>query len=151
MKYQTIDELGHFDFGEAVIAEMKQMNGYFYAVLDNVTILPENSCNRDIRKMRTNNLTLKIQEGRIHTMTEEGYKIYNADGKLLEQKEDQVIAPEKYNDTLAALTECIIYSMEKREKEYTISIDTEDHTYRIALSGEKDVEEWERFFNLDSM
>ena len=33
---------------------------------------------------------------------------------------------------------------------YEISIDTEDHTYLIKVSGTEDTEEWERFLNLDA-
>ena len=49
MKYHTINELDHFCFKEAYIAQICAVNGMFEIVFDNVTILPENSCNRDIR------------------------------------------------------------------------------------------------------
>ena len=49
MNYKTIDELNNFDFSESVISEVETMNGTFHLWLDNVTILPECSCNRDIR------------------------------------------------------------------------------------------------------
>ena len=42
--------------------------------LSNVTILPENSCNRDIREMRANDLVLKIEEPVIRSLVREGYK-----------------------------------------------------------------------------
>ena len=63
-------------------------NGIFEMILDNVTILPQNSCNRDIREMRANELKLKIREPEITAFVEEGYKVYDADGNLKEKKED---------------------------------------------------------------
>lgn len=54
----------------------------FEIVFDNVTILPANSCNRDIREMRANELVLKISEPKIEALVEEGYKVYDANGNL---------------------------------------------------------------------
>lgn len=48
MKYHTINELDHFCFKEAYIAQICAVSGMFEIVFDNVTILPANSCNRDI-------------------------------------------------------------------------------------------------------
>lgn len=57
--------------------------GFFHMTLSNVTILPENSCNRDIREMRANDLVLKIEEPVIRSLVREGYKVYDANGALL--------------------------------------------------------------------
>ena len=46
MKYHTINELDHFCFKEAYIAQICAVSGMFEIVFDNVTILPANSCNR---------------------------------------------------------------------------------------------------------
>ena len=106
MKYHTINELDHFCFKEAYIAQICAVNGMFEIVFDNVTILPENSCNRDIREMRANELVLKISEPKIEALVEEGYKVYDANGNLKQKNEDITIAPEAYVDKLKEL-ECI--------------------------------------------
>ena len=93
MKYHTINELDHFCFKEAYIAQICAV-----IVFDNVTILPENSCNRDIREMRANELVLKISEPKIEALVEEGYKVYDANGNLKQKNEDITIAPEAYAD-----------------------------------------------------
>lgn len=149
MKYRTLNELNHFNFADANISELKQMNGYFYAILDNVTILPENSCNRDIRQMRTNHLIFQIPNGQIIKFVEEGYKVYDANGNLSRQYDDTVIPVENYNEELQKLTDCVIYSIQKTDSIYILSIDTEDHTYLIHISGTEDTEEWDRFMSKD--
>ena len=53
-KYSTINEVNHFEFGEAVVGDIQLTERMFHLVLDNVKICPANSCNRDIRMMRTN-------------------------------------------------------------------------------------------------
>lgn len=44
MKYYTENELQNFRFEGAYIAETCAVNGIFEMILDNVTILPQNSC-----------------------------------------------------------------------------------------------------------
>ena len=118
-------------------------------ILDNVTILPQNSCNRDIREMRANELKLKIREPEITAFVEEGYKVYDADGNLKEKKEDILIAAEDQAAKLKELEGCEIYSIEQEKGVYTVSIDTEDHTFMIKVSGSADAEEWDRFLSKD--
>ena len=74
MKYTTTDELEHFSFAEAYIADVQVTGGFFHMTLSNVTILPENSCNRDIREMRANDLVLKIEEPVIRSLVREGLR-----------------------------------------------------------------------------
>ena len=113
MKYYTENELQNFRFEGAYIAETCAVNGIFEMILDNVTILPQNSCNRDIREMRANELKLKIREPEITAFVEEGYKVYDADGNLEEKKEDILIAAEDQAAKLKELEGCEIYSIEQ--------------------------------------
>ncbi len=150
MKYKTTNELEHFDFAESYIAAVQKINSSMQLTLDNVTILPDNSCNRDVRSMRTNGLNLTIQNGRVEMLVEEGYKVYDADGKFIEQHEDKPAVPEQYNDWLKALAddESCIYSLQKLEDRYIFEIDgANERTYVLHISGTRDIEEWDRFLN----
>lgn len=151
MKYRTINEWEHFEFTDAYLSDMQKINGCFQMTLDNVGICPENSKNRDIRKMRTNGLLLRIPDGTVESLTEEGYQVYNADGKLLHQYEDREIPPENWNELLKSFTdgECSLYQAEKTENTYTFIIDaSNDRTYVLRVLGTQDIEEWDRFLNL---
>ena len=134
MKYHTDNELQNFRFEGAYIAETCAVNGIFEMILDNVTILPQNSCNRDIREMRANELKLKIREPEITAFVEEGYILIAAEDQAAKLKE---------------LEGCEIYSIEQEKGVYTVSIDTEDHTFMIKVSGSADTEEWDRFLSKD--
>ena len=50
---------------------------------------------------------------------------------------------------LKELVGCEIYSIEQENGVYTISIDTEDHTFMLKVSGSADIEEWDRFLSKD--
>lgn len=148
MKYKTTDELTHFNFADAYIGEVQVTSGFFHMVLDNVTILPENSCNRDIREMRANNMLFKIEESAIASIVEEGYKVYDANGKLMQTCEDVVIAEKDFAEVAKTLIEGVIYSLEKRENAYVFTIDAaNERTYQLCVAGTHDVEEWDRFLN----
>ena len=134
MKYKTTNECGYFSFRGACVAQMMQMNGYFTATLDNVTILPENSCNRDVRNMRTNNLQLTIREGRIISLIEEGYKIYDANGMLTQQHEDREVPVAEYQTMLETFEGSELYEIEKKDDCYHIAVDADRKSTRLNSS-----------------
>ena len=82
MGYRTVDEWGSFEFQNADVEAIRKERGHWYLELGYVTILPDNSCNRDIRKMGTNELTLQLQHVQVDEILEEGFKLYDADGNL---------------------------------------------------------------------
>lgn len=151
MKYFTTNEWNQFGFSEAYIAEIQKVNGCLQFTLDNVMIEPDNSQNLDIRRMRANELLLCIHNASVERLVEEGYQVYNADGKLMQQYDDTEIPQENYNDLLKSFAdgESRIYSLEKTEDTYIFTIDaSSDRTYVLYVAGTKDTEEWNRFLNL---
>jgi hypothetical protein len=150
MKYKTTNEWNHFDFSQAYISEVRSTLDSLYLVLDNVVILPENSCNRDIRKMRANQLQFTITDANISSFVEEGYKVYDANGNLTRQESNRVLNTDQYAQGFEALVDCTIYSIEKQDSQYEISIDTEDHTFLLVVTGSGDIQEWDKFLNLNS-
>ena len=87
----------------------------------------------------------------IRDRVEEGYKVFDANGNPMKEVEDTVIAEENYFSTISDLSEGIIYSLEKEENTYIFSIDAaNERTYELKVSASHDVEEWERFFNLEA-
>jgi hypothetical protein len=150
MKYHTTNEFEHFEFQEVHISDVQAANGFFHLVLDDVIILPENSCNRDIRKMRANGLVLKIADSRIESLIEEGYKTYDADGKLQGETSDRTVDDTEYSDIFAAFPEGYVYSAEKKDSTYIFVVDAvNEHTYELRVSGSGDVQEWDKFLNIE--
>lgn len=157
MSYRTVDEAENFEFQDAEILEMKLERDHLVLNLGYVTILPENSCNRDIRKMGTNELMLQVQHVKILRFVEEGYKVYDADGNLTGTFEDREVPAEEYTKMFDSLVQGNIYSLIKKKSdggtegyEYEISMDANEHTYQLVVTGTHDVQEWERFMNRES-
>ena len=148
MGFYTENEVETFDFGEAHVAELRFGLGPFYMLLDNVKILERNSCNRDVRTMRTNGLMFRIMDPQIVAVTEEGYKIYNADGVLQQEVPDRAVDPGEYAQLCEQLEDAVVYELKKEGDIYRIAIDGEEHAYTLEIKGSGDSEEWQRFMNL---
>lgn len=146
--YKTIEEMHHFQFEEAYIDSVGMNLDTFVMDLENVKILPENSCNRDIRLMRTNDMTFQIVKASISLICQEGFRRYDADGKLLETVNDEEIPIDQYSSLLKELDGCTLFSIEKNSGLYDICIDGPEHIYHILLKGESDIQKWERFINV---
>ena len=73
MGYHTVDELEHFNFAGAEILEIREYRDQLIFELGFVTILPENTCNRDVREMGTSQLTLKLFHVKEIEIILEGY------------------------------------------------------------------------------
>ncbi|MCI5586271.1 MAG: subtilin biosynthesis sensor protein SpaK [Lachnospiraceae bacterium] len=147
MGYRTVDEFDGFDFKDAHITSMERRNGHFIAVLDDVKILPSNSCNRDIREMRTNELVLKLNDAVVEEFILEGCKIYDADGVLQEAREDTTVESSEYDKTLKEMEDRYIYEITKENDIYTIYIDGDEDSYMIKVKASHDTQEWEKFLS----
>ena len=150
LKYTTRNEFCNFEFSEVHIDDVKIQNGVFQMILDDVKILPENSTNRDIRKMRANGLVLTIEDAQINSFVEEGYKTYDADGNLLREDPDIELDEQQYRDIYEFFIDSYAYLIAQNEDEYTFVIDgTNERTYTIIVQGSGDVEEWDKFLQIE--
>lgn len=154
MKYRTENELEHFCFSEAHIERLEYTSDLFRLYLDNVGILPENSCNRDIRNMRTNGFVLHITEMKILSFVKEGYTYYNADGKFMKKDPDEKIEEADYAEAFLSFSDGYLVELQKKQEEkniYTFTMDAaEEGTYELTVAGTGDVEEWDRFLSIEN-
>lgn len=149
MNFSTTNEFNNFKFSEVHISDIQLGFDALTVILDDVKILPENSKNRDIRTMRTNNLVLKLYNAKIISMIEEGYRIYDADGKLVRTEDDVVIDSDKMSKTMENFIDGYAFAIEKSsESEYSFVVDaSNDRTYNFVVAATSDSEEWDRFMN----
>ena len=134
-KYSTINEVNHFEFGEAVVGDIQLTERMFHLVLDNVKICPEN--------------LFKISDAEIISLVEEGYNEYDADGNLKHTYPDEEVEKAKYDEVAQVLLEGTIYELTLQSGVYTFIIDgTNDRTYALKVTGSGDTQEWNRFLEV---
>ena len=149
MNFITTNEFDNFIFSEVHISDVRYSGDVFTIVLDDVKILPENSKNRDIRTMRTNGLVLKLNNAKILSLIEEGYKIYDADGNLMKTEDDIAIEEADYTEVMNNFLDGYAFVIEKSSNnEFVFVIDgANERTYNLVVYAESDSEEWDRFMN----
>lgn len=147
MSYHTVNEIEHFDFAGAEIYSIEDLGTQISIQLGYVTIKGNNSCNRDIRDMGTNELLLRIKGVSNKTLVREGFKVFDADGNPKEVCEDETIMEEQYQEVFQELENSSLYTLVKEGNEYRFYIDTEDRTYTLFVEAQEDSEQWERFMN----
>lgn len=151
MSYRTENEFTHFKFSDVHVSDIMMSFGTFKICLDNVIIKSENSCNRDIRDMRTNGLVLKLEDADIISFVKEGFKTYDADGNLKSTTPDEEIEEPDYIETFNNFLDGYAFLIEKENQNYTFVFDgTDERTYTMIISASKDVCEWERFMNIEA-
>lgn len=151
MGYHTKNELHHFRFEQSEVYEVRQYRNQLIFTLGYVTILPENTCNRDIREMGTNELELKLLEVSDVKFIHEGFRLYDADGNLKQETEDKVLDATKLCDELKDVCGLSIFELQKKDETYIFYLDTEeDGTYRLEVIAGEDTQDWERFMNRES-
>lgn len=151
MRFSTTNELENFLFEDSYVGELRFGAESFFMTIDNVKILEKNSCNHDVRTMRTNGLEFHIVAPRLQYVIEEGYKRYNADGVLQKEVPDIPVDPSEYANLCAELAGGEIYSIEKDGDLYRIVIQGEEQSYAIGVTGNGDTEDWDRFMNIEMM
>ena len=151
MSYRTENEFTHFKFLDVHVSDIMMSFGTFKICLDNVIIKSENSCNRDIRDMRTNGLILKLEDADIISFVKEGFKTYDADGNLKSITPDEEIEESDYIEIFNNFLGGYAFLIEKENENYTFVFDgTDERTYTMIISASKDVCEWERFMNIEA-
>ena len=155
MNFRTVDEFEKFNFDEAHISGIEINSGHVFLYLDNVMIAADNSCNRDIREMRTNDLVLKLQNGVVTSFVKEGVKVYNADGVFQREIPDEIIPVDKYHETFDLLADkYMLEATVKRdeiagENVYEFEIEYEEFSYLLVVKANHDTQEWDRFMNTE--
>ena len=150
VNYRTENEFTHFKFSDVHVSDIMMSFGTFKICLDNVVIKSDNSCNRDIRDMRTNGLILKLEDANIISFVREGFKTYDADGNLMSNTPDEEIEESEYIETFNNFLDGYAFLIEKENENYTFVFDgTDERSYTVIIAASKDICEWDRFMNIE--
>ncbi|MCR5525910.1 MAG: hypothetical protein K6F39_00820 [Lachnospiraceae bacterium] len=148
MAFKTENELKNFDFNDSTLIEVQKGLSTWKLIISDVHILPDNSANRDIRTMRTNDLELSFTDGELKQVVEEGYTLLDVNERPYKEVPDKLVDEADYEEVFKKLQETRVDSVNSVEGGYKVVVRDEDHTWRMEFSGTGDVEKWERFMNL---
>ena len=69
---------------------------------------------------------------------------------LQQEIKDRVLQENEYVSLCEQVEGAILYGLKKEGDIYEIGMDGEEHAYTIRVAGSADIEEWDRFLNLES-
>ncbi len=148
MKFQSVNEMNHFDFTEAVLQKCEREMNRVVITLDNVKILPEHSLNRDIVTKRTNDFVLTFHNVAEWKLVEEGYTLYDAELRPYKKVEDRVVDEKDIAYDLSLMEECYVDEVVDDGEVCTLTWVVADHTWSLTLHYKQNKQEWDRWISL---
>lgn len=163
MSFKSVNELNQFIYDDSQITSAKYENNRLCFELEALIVGTRNSQNSNYTESYADTATMELTGAHIEEMLIEGYKLYDADDKLVEEVEDTIIAESEYASAVKLLKEGFLFSVDcirKSEDENTysfeIDMDTVDErgisnpysvTYQIKVTFKQAVVSWERYLN----
>ncbi len=153
MRFQTKNELRLFNFEEAQIRELVSSGEQLTVIMDAVVVKGNNPNNEEFVDRYADTLNLRFCNRKLLSIVKEGYKYYDANDRLVEEKEDEIIPTVQYDAILKRIKDVNLYDiiLKKQGEEtfvYEIGVDlNESDTYWIELQCSETIAEWELFLN----
>lgn len=153
MRFETKDNLRYFNFEEVSIMDVELTKETVTLVLKGLIVKGTNPNNEECVDRFVDIVNMRFLNGAVTGMVKEGFKYYDANGKLLKEKPDEAVVLTDIDRILKQCKDVPLYdvvavSETQDEKKYQIGIDlNEDDTYWIDITCSGTVMEWERFMN----
>lgn len=141
MKFQSVNELEHFSFEDSEIQELQAAPEQLTFTLSGALVKAGNSQNGRYQDMYCGTLVLRLEHVKIARIVKEGFKYYDADGRLLREVPDEDVPEQKAPQVL---DRC------KKGRIFTAVEDTVESGYAwefgIDVPREEDEEEVDTFW-----
>ncbi|MGN0131865.1 MAG: hypothetical protein ACI4AA_05450 [Lachnospiraceae bacterium] len=153
MRFQTINALHLFNFEEVTVKQLEAREDSVTVVMEALIVKGNNPNNEECVDRFADTANVRFLDGRIMKIIKEGYKYYDADNKLLEEKPDSTIPETEYESLLKQckdvwLFDIVASGQEDDRYEYQLGIDlNEEDTYWITIQCAETIVEWEKFKN----
>lgn len=152
MGYQVINKLHQFSFQHGTMLSCKKDGENIFIEIDGAVALYHNEYNDRSVNTYITTLSLRLFQAYVDDLFLEGYKYYDADGKLLDEVKDKPLEPEQLK-TVVKLCEGGYIADSKISSEgegryfLQLQVDAVDSndTYGISFRFEKSTAGWERF------
>ncbi len=161
MGYTSVDEIENFSFEDCQIHSFRIGENHIEKEVEALIVKSYNSQNSNYTKSYAGTTVICMKGGKLLSGIRDGYKYYNADDVLQEEKTDEVLTIEQIHEMLKDSQGAYLYGIELREKKedtyyYTMGIEFVSHeaydtvpadSYQIELSCQQLVIRWDRYMN----
>ena len=155
--FQSVNEINEFNFEDCVITGFHLHKGTIVLQLESLIVMPRNSQNTNYTESYADTATLELLKGQITEYVKEGYKLYDANDKLLKEVPDEPLCLADFSEFVKKCTDAYLYEIEQidnriyllylefpGEDEYDITGRT---NYRLKIQADSAIISWERYLN----
>ncbi len=161
MKFQAKNEIQNFSFDDAVIEELKIAGSDIIFSLKGAVVKADNSQNARYQDMACGAIVLQLENAEIMRVIKEGYKYYDADGKLMDEVPNTDVPAVEQSSVIKRCGAGTIFTTVAGEFEgkplYEFGIDVpkqedeeEVDTYWLCIRFENSTASWERYLGPES-
>lgn len=153
MRFQTINALELFNFEEVTVRQIDAGRDCVTVVMDALIAKGNNPNNEECVDRYLDTANVRFLGGNIIKIIKEGYRYYDANGRLTEEKPDEEIPLMAYDSVLKECRDVFLFDLIAGKEQadrliYELGIDlNESDTYWITISCKENAVEWEKFMN----
>jgi hypothetical protein len=165
MGFKSVDEIEKFRFDDCQIASFKVENDCIRFELEALIVKSDNSQNTNFTESYAGTVTARFMGGKITGGVKDGYRFYDADGKLLKNVEDAELNEDELKAFPKLCEGAYLYRMDRAadgemqdtendRQHYILSIEFTDEeegamgdSYQLYIVFDRAVFEWERYMN----
>lgn len=163
MAYKSVNELEEIDIQDAYITRFQVDENQITLELEGAKIEPSNSQNEMRVKSYAGPLVLRLQDAHIYQIFKEGYKYYDANNVLIEEKPDEIVSSEDMPMIIRRLKDNYIFALEAVndtpkntinnacEEEtvfnYMLCVDIDEDDYWLKITFSKAIANWDKYMN----
>jgi hypothetical protein len=153
MQFQTTNALQLFNFEEVTVKQIDVRNDSVTVVMEALIVKGQNPVNEEFVDRYADTANVRFLDGEIVEIIKEGYKYYDANNQLKEEKADTVVPKAEYETLLKACRDVYLFDLiavceTEGAYEYQLGMDlNEEDTYWVQIKCSQTVVEWEKFKN----
>ncbi len=153
MAFVSKNELDKLGFEDCVCKEFKREGATISLSLEALIIKGNNSQNANYTDSYAAETDCKIEGVEILAVLKEGYTRYDANDNILEEVNDEPIAPENYQDLYKQLKDAYLVRFIKTNEDYLMEFELEadegtmPDSYEFRLTADNITFRWEKYLN----
>lgn len=161
MGFESTNEIDKFSFDDCVVKKFEVQEGQLYLELEALIVKAQNSQNTNYTESYAGPTTVRLDGGKIISGIKEGYKYFDANEVLLEEKPDQQLTEQELKEFPAKCQDVYLFSMKEDKVEdgrftYFMEIEfpgedeydkTMNDVFELKIEFEKAVFSWEFYLN----
>lgn len=165
MSFKSVNEIDKIDFNDGYINRMEVSNEQIVLELEGVKIEATNSQNDMRVKSYAGPLLLRLKDANIYEIFKEGYKYYDANNVLQEERPDEKIDEDLHGRIIKMCKDNYIFAFEPMMNslknaghheidnpenvpyQYMLCVDIGEDSYWFKIAFVKAIAQWEKYLN----